>query len=78
MSHGLGGRGLDPKLVTYRPETDFIRVRAFLVQTYARFEAPVNWGIERWNYARYFVAPMLGSYGTPTVGEPRWYLGSQR
>jgi predicted N-acetyltransferase YhbS len=64
MSHGLGARALDPKLVTYRPETDFIRVRDFLVQTYARFDAPVNWGIERWNYARYFVAPMLGSYGT--------------
>jgi mycothiol synthase len=49
---------------TYRPERDFLRIRNFLVDTYASFAAPVNWGIERWNYARHFVAPMLGSYGT--------------
>jgi GNAT superfamily N-acetyltransferase len=49
---------------TYHPETDFIRVRDFLKATYAKFPFPCNWGIERWNYARYFVAPMLGAYGT--------------
>jgi len=51
---------------SYDHEQDFARVRAFLANTYASFDAPVNWGIERWNYARYFVAPMLGSYGTDT------------
>jgi len=24
----------------------------------------INWRIERWNYARYFVAPFLGAYGS--------------
>lgn len=48
----------------YTPNADFRRVRDFLAQTYGAFEAPVNWGIERWNCARYFVAPMLGSCGT--------------
>jgi predicted N-acetyltransferase YhbS len=47
----------------YSPDPDFIRVRDFLVDTYAAFDGPYNWGIERWNYARYFVAPMLGSDG---------------
>jgi predicted N-acetyltransferase YhbS len=55
---------MDLQLVQYRPEADFVRVRNFLARTYASFDAPVNWGIERWNYARYFVAPMLGSEGT--------------
>lgn len=49
----------------YDPEPDFLRVREFLVGTYLAFGTPaLNWGIERWNYARYFVAPMLGSAGT--------------
>ncbi len=63
------------KLRKYIPETDFIRVRDFLAETYAAFDAPVNWGIERWNYARYFVAPMLGSYGTED-GSPEGALRS--
>jgi len=49
---------------SYDHHRDYQRIRSFLAQTYAAFDAPVNWGIERWNYARYFVAPMLGSCGT--------------
>ncbi len=48
---------------TYEPDRDFIRIRDFLNETYAAFPGPFNWGLERWNYARYFVAPMLGAYG---------------
>jgi mycothiol synthase len=61
----------------YVPERDFLRVRKFLIDTYAAFDAPVNWGIERWNYARYFVAPMLGAYGTET-GVPEGSLEAIR
>ena len=49
---------------TYEPERDFIRIRDFLANTYNAFPGPFNWGIERWNYSRYFVAPMIGAYGT--------------
>jgi len=52
------------KRTIYQPDQDFVRVRDFLARTYGLFAAPVNWGIERWNYARYFIAPMLGAYGT--------------
>ena len=53
------------RLKSYDPDRDFLRVREFLVQTHLAFGTPaLNWGIERWNYARYFVAPMLGSSGT--------------
>jgi predicted N-acetyltransferase YhbS len=51
------------RLRRYRPEQDFLRIRDLLVKTYRAFEKPLNWRIERWNYARYFVAPMLGAYG---------------
>lgn len=34
-----------------------------LVETFRQFEKPINWTFERWNYARYFAAPMLGAYG---------------
>jgi predicted N-acetyltransferase YhbS len=61
----------------YRPKAGFDRVRLFLTDTYLSFAAPVNWGIERWNYARYFVAPMLGSYGTDD-GSPEGALEAIR
>ncbi len=44
-----------------------MRIRDFLVDTYQIIEKPQNWRLERWNYARYFVAPRLGAYGQ---GEP--------
>lgn len=43
----------------YDPKQD-LRIRDFLVDTTGVFQRPQNWGIERWNYARYFVAPYLG------------------
>jgi len=46
----------------YDDTTDFRRVRDLLAQTFGAFPRPVNWRIERWNYARYFVAPMLGGW----------------
>ena len=51
----------------YNPETDFIRVRDFLVDAFSLSEKPLNWKLERWNYARYFITPMLVTEG---VGEP--------
>jgi len=51
------------KLRKYEPKTDFLRVRAMLVQTFRQFEKPINWTFERWNYARYYAVPMLAAYG---------------
>ncbi|MEE8592512.1 MAG: GNAT family N-acetyltransferase [Candidatus Bipolaricaulota bacterium] len=47
----------------HEPDRDFIRIRDFLNETYSAFPNPYNWGLERWNYARYFVAPFIGAYG---------------
>jgi predicted N-acetyltransferase YhbS len=54
---------MNATLRRYRPETDFLRIRDFLVSTYGAFDQLINWRLERWNYARYFVAPMLAHYG---------------
>ena len=47
----------------YNPEVDFIRVRDFLVETYSSTKKPLNWKLERWNYARYYITPMLVANG---------------
>lgn len=44
----------------YDPQRDFLHVRDLLVQTYPSFGTVSNWRLERWNYARYFISPMLG------------------
>ncbi len=65
----IGGQGVERettaqvRLRKYRPKQDFLRIRDFLSNTYRAFGEPLNWRIERWNYARYFVTPMLGAYG---------------
>ena len=51
------------KPVTYNPDLDFLRVRDFLVDTFGLVEKPLNWRLERWNYARWFISPMLADYG---------------
>lgn len=40
-----------------------MRIRDFLVNTYQAFGKPVNWDFVRWNYVRYFGAPMIGAWG---------------
>ena len=42
----------------YRADPDFLRVRAFLIQTYGITNRPHNWFFDRWDYCRYFVATM--------------------
>ena len=51
----------------YNHGQDFLPVRDFLADTYALLDKPVNWRIERWNYARYHVIPMIGVPSTDPV-----------
>lgn len=39
----------------------FLRTRDFLSNTFALYQRPVNWRIERWQYAFHFVAPLLAN-----------------
>lgn len=51
----------------YNHEKDFIKIRDLLVSAYSHFDQPINWTLERWNYARHFVVPMIGAYGKDPV-----------
>jgi predicted N-acetyltransferase YhbS len=49
----------------YRGDSDVIAVRDFLVTAHRASIQPLTWRLERWNYCRYFVVPMLATYGGP-------------
>lgn len=48
---------------TFNCTKDFLRVRDFLSKTFGIYQRSVNWRIERWEYAFYFVAPFLAHWG---------------
>lgn len=54
------------KLKTFDFNHDFLRVRDFLSDTFRIYHRSVNWRIERWEYAFYFIAPMLAHWGNPS------------
>jgi ribosomal protein S18 acetylase RimI-like enzyme len=47
----------------YDHDRDFLRIRDFLVETFSLTAQPLNWRLERWNYARYFITPLLATDG---------------
>lgn len=54
----------------YDPDKDYIRIRDFIVDTYAAYGRPYNWLIDRWNFCRYFVIPIHTFYNTSYFGIP--------
>jgi len=58
---------MTPIFRKYVTGQDFLRIRDFLAETFSLTGQPLNWRLERWNYARYFITPMLATYG---VGQP--------
>lgn len=51
------------KRIPFEFKRDFLRVRDFLSSTFSHYQSSVNWRIERWEYAFYFVAPLLANWG---------------
>lgn len=54
----------------YRGDEDFMRVRKFLIDTYALYQRPCNWLIDRWNFCRYHVLPIHTYYSIRYFGVP--------
>lgn len=54
----------------YDPDSDFIRIRDFLVETFTLYQRPFNWLLERWNSCRYMVIPIHSYYNTRYFGVP--------
>lgn len=54
----------------YDPDTDFLRIRGFLIDTFALYQRPFNWLIDRWNFCRYCVIPLHSYYNVRYFGVP--------
>lgn len=49
-------------LRTYDATRDFMRIRQFLIDTFALYQRPFNWLIDRWNFCQYHVVPLHTHY----------------
>jgi mycothiol synthase len=60
---------MNAKRIPYNHDRHFLRVRDMLSETWRASDKPLNWRLDHWNYARYFVMPMIGrrDVRTPTV-----------
>ena len=58
------------KLRAYDPDPDFVRIRDFLIDTFALYSRPFNWCIDRWNFCRYFVVPVHTYHNVRYFGVP--------
>lgn len=54
----------------YEPDTDFMRIRDFIVDTFALYQRPFNWLVDRWNVCRYCVIPIHSYYNVRYFGVP--------
>jgi len=54
----------------YDPGIDFLRIRDFLIDTFALYGRPFNWLIDRWNFCRYCVIPIHSYYNVRYFGVP--------
>ena len=54
----------------YDGEKDFLRIREFLIETFALYDRPFNWLLDRWNFVRYFGIPYHTFYNTSYMGVP--------
>lgn len=55
---------------SYRGDEDFIRIRRFLIDTFALYQGPFNWLIDRWDFCRYHVLPVHTYYNVQYFGVP--------
>ena len=55
---------------SYEGDTDFMKIRDFLIETFSLYKGPFNWPIDRWNFVRYFGLPYHTFYNTSYMGIP--------
>lgn len=61
---------MNVRLRKYKPESDFLRIRDFLVDTFSLYGRPFNWMLDRWNFLRYFVVPVHSYHNNRYFGVP--------
>jgi predicted N-acetyltransferase YhbS len=57
-------------LKAYQADQDYMRIRQFLIDTFALYQRPFNWLIERWNFCRYRVVPIHSYHNVRHFGVP--------
>jgi predicted N-acetyltransferase YhbS len=57
-------------LRTYDAQHDFMRIRRFLIDTFALYQRPFNWCLDRWNFCRYHVVPIHAHHRVRYFGVP--------
>jgi predicted N-acetyltransferase YhbS len=55
---------------SYQSDQDYMRIRQFLIDTFALYQRPFNWLIDRWNFCRYCVIPIHTYYNVRHFGVP--------
>jgi predicted N-acetyltransferase YhbS len=61
---------METTLRAYDGDTDFMRIRQFLIDTFGVYGRPFNWLIDRWNFCRYCVVPIHSYYNVDFFGVP--------
>ena len=57
-------------LRAYEPATDWPRIRQFVIDTFALYQRPYNWLIDRWNFCLHCVLPLHSYYNVRYFGVP--------
>jgi len=54
----------------YNAGQDYLRIRQFLIATFALYGGPTNWLLDRWNFCRYFAVPVHTFYNMSYFSVP--------
>ena len=76
--NGPGEREMKAQRKTYSGDEDFMRVRDFLIDTFALYGRPFNWCLDRWNFCRYHVLPLHTFYNVSYFSVPTQTSQSHR
>ena len=66
----MASRSADIVRRPYRPQSDCLRIRQFLIDTFALYGRPFNWTLDRWNFCRCFVLPVHTFFNVRYFGVP--------
>ncbi|TYB94796.1 MAG: GNAT family N-acetyltransferase [Kosmotoga sp.] len=55
---------------SYVPEKDYMKIRDLIIESYALYNGPFNWLIDRWNFCRFQVIPTHNHYNVQYFGVP--------
>ncbi|MFO7882485.1 MAG: hypothetical protein R6U52_08130 [Kosmotogaceae bacterium] len=55
---------------SYVAEKDYMQIRNLIIESYALYNGPFNWLIDRWNFCRFQIIPTHNYYNVQYFGVP--------